>query len=422
MQGNRAYVLATWHGLRIGFPIGPHAEMAMTAVTTSIFRTLACLGTIAGSIDMAASAGAKDNVKIAFVTPLTGALSPHGIGGRNSAELAVKMMNAEPNTKYNYELVVLDDECKPNVGVQVVTKIASDKSIVAAVPHYCSATAIATVDIFHRFKLPMVVWAAVLPDITYAQKFPEIHRVSGTLIGQNKVGAKFMKEKGYKTFVSFADSTDYGKSMNKYFTQFTQENGNEILGSFSVPPDQQDVSAELTKIKELNPQVIYFGGLTPLGARVRTQMDKLGIVAQFEGNSGVMGDAFINAVGPQLAEGAVTFFDSPPLKSMPGGKMFMDAYTAAGYKEAPEVYGPFAYAATRLVMETIEKVGPDRAKITDALGDVKNVPSILGPITFDDHGQNITPLTTKYVVQDGKWVVWEDSEYASGKRKLLNLP
>lgn len=71
-------------------------------------------------------------------------------------------------------------------------------------------------------------------------------------------------------------------------------------------------------------------------------------------------------------------------------------------------------------MQKIEAVGPDRAKITAALADVKDVPSIVGPITFDDHGQNITPLTTKYVVQDGKWVVWEDSEYASGKRKLLH--
>jgi branched-chain amino acid transport system substrate-binding protein len=49
---------------------------------------------------------------------------------------------------------------------------------------------------------------------------------------------------------------------------------------------------------------------------------------------------------------------------------------------------------------------------------VKDYPSAVGPITFDDHGQNITPLTTKFVVQDGKWTVWEDSEYASGKRKL----
>nr|WP_049961767.1 branched-chain amino acid ABC transporter substrate-binding protein [Methylobacterium sp. B34] len=383
--------------------------------------TRRCLaGVVAGALLIPGWAEAKDTVKIAFVGPLTGPNSPHGIGARNSAELAVKLFNADPAHKYQYELMVLDDECKPNVGVQVVTKLGSDRSIAAAVPHYCSATAIATVDVFHRFKLPMVVWAAVLPEITYANKYPEIHRVSGILIGQNRVGAQFMKEQGYKTFVSFADSTDYGKSMNKYFTEFTNENGGKILGTFAVAPDQQDLSAELTKIKELNPEVIYFGGLTPLGTRLRTQMDKLGIKAQLEGNSGIMGDAFINAVGPDLAEGAVTFFDSPPLSKMPGGAAFTENYKAAGFRDPPEAYGPFAYIATHLLMQKIEAVGPDRAKITAALADVKDVPSIVGPITFDDHGQNITPLTTKYVVQDGKWVVWEDSEYASGKRKLLH--
>lgn len=383
--------------------------------------TRRCLaGVVAGALLIPGWAEAKDTVKIAFVGPLTGPNSPHGIGARNSAELAVKLFNADPAHKYQYELMVLDDECKPNVGVQVVTKLGSDRSIAAAVPHYCSATAIATVDVFHRFKLPMVVWAAVLPEITYANKYPEIHRVSGILIGQNRVGAQFMRGQGYKTFVSFADSTDYGKSMNKYFTEFTNENGGKILGTFAVAPDQQDLSAELTKIKELNPEVIYFGGLTPLGTRLRTQMDKLGIKAQLEGNSGIMGDAFINAVGPDLAEGAVTFFDSPPLSKMPGGAAFTENYKAAGFREPPEAYGPFAYIATHLLMQKIEAVGPDRAKITAALADVKGVPSIVGPITFDDHGQNITPLTTKYVVQDGKWVVWEDSEYASGKRKLLH--
>ena len=44
--------------------------------------------------------------------------------------------------------------------------------------------------------------------------------------------------------------------------------------------------------------------------------------------------------------------------------------------------------------------------------------SIVGPVTFDDHGQNTVPVISKYVAQDGKWVLWEDSEYASGKRKL----
>jgi len=279
----------------------------MVTITKRNFAALAAVSLLPLAFGSFDAAWAKDKVKIAFVGPLTGALSPHGIGGRNSAELAVKQMNDDPKTKYDYELVVLDDECKPNVGVQVITKIASDRSIVAAIPHYCSATAIATVDIFNRFKLPMVVWAAVLPEITYANKYPEVHRVSGILIGQNRVGAEFMKARGYKKFVSFVDSTDYGKSMNKYFTQFTTENGNEILGTFAVSPDQQDLSAELTKIKELNPEVIYFGGLTPLGARLRTQMAKFGINAQLEGNSGIMGDAFINAAGPELTEGTVTF-------------------------------------------------------------------------------------------------------------------
>jgi branched-chain amino acid transport system substrate-binding protein len=391
-------------------------------MTMRMFAAAVAVSALSLALGGLDAAWAKDKVKIAWVGPLTGAISQHGIGGRNSAELAVKLMNADPKTKYEYELVVLDDECKPNVGVQVVTKIASDRSIVAAIPHYCSATAIATVDIFHRFKLPMVVWAAVLPEITYANKYPEIHRVSGILIGQNRVGAQFMKERGYKKFVAFADSTDYGKSMLKYFTQFTLENGNQILGTFAVAPDQQDLSAELTKIKELNPEVIYFGGLTPLGARLRTQMAKFGINAQLEGNSGIMGDAFIAAIGPELAEGTVTFFDSPPISKMPGGKMFSDAYKAAGYNDPPEAYGPFSFAATTLVMQTIEKTGPDRAKITAGLANVKDVPSIVGPINFDDHGQNITPLTTRYVVQEGKWVVWEDSEYASGKRKLKNIP
>jgi len=307
---------------------------------------------------------AKDTVKIAWIGPLTGALSAHGIGGRNSAELAVKLKNADPAARYNYELVALDDECKPNVGVQVATRAGSDRSIIAAVPHYCSATAIATVEVYNRFKLPMVVWAAVLPEITYGKKLPEIHRVSGTLIGQNKVGAKFMADLGYKRFVSLCDTTDYGKSMDKYFTQFTLENGGEVVGKFGVPPDQQDLSAELTQIKDLNPEAIFFGGLTPLGTRLRTQMVKFGMDQLMEGQSGIIGDAFINAVGRELAEGVLSFFDSPRVEKSEAGKDFIKKYADAGYKEPYEAYGPFSFAATNLVMDKIEQAGPDRAKVT----------------------------------------------------------
>src|SRR5271169_5727499 len=108
------------------------------------------------------AANAKDKVKVGFIGPLTGGVSVNGIGGRNSADLAVRLRNADPNAKYEYELVVLDDECKPNVAVQVATKMAAEKDIVAAATHYCSSTAIATVDVYHKFGLPVVVWGAVL--------------------------------------------------------------------------------------------------------------------------------------------------------------------------------------------------------------------------------------------------------------------
>ena len=366
------------------------------------------------------AAVAKDLVKVAFIGPLTGGVSANGLGGRNSADLAIKLRNADAEAKYEYEMIALDDECKPNIGVQVATKAAADDDVVAGVTHYCSAVAIGTVDTYHRFGLPVVVWGAVLPDITYGNDYPEIHRVNGTMINQNEVNAAFMTGLGYQTWVIIHDTTDYGQAHNQYFSQYLTEDGGEILGTFGVTAEQQDFTAELTQAKSLNPDVIYFGGLTPIGVRIRQQMDKLGITAQLEGTSGIMSDAFIEGLG-DLAEGVVAFLEGAPVDKLPGGQFFAEEYEKAGYAEPPEAYGAFAFAAMNLVLDTIEEVGPDREAVIEALGQVKDHDSIVGPITFDDHGQNMVPLITKYVAQDGKWVVWEDSEYASGKRKLAGL-
>lgn len=366
---------------------------------------------------LALPAYAKQTVKIAFIGPLTGGNSAMGLGGRNSADLAVKLRNADPRSKYQYELVVLDDECKPDAGVQVATRAAADRGVVAGVTHYCSVVGMATVGVYHRFGLPVIVWGAVLPDITYANDFDEIHRVNGTMINQNETAAKFMLEQGFGTWVAIHDTTDYGKGHDKYFTQFAGKGGGKILAHFGVGADQQDFTAELTQAKGHDPQAIYFGGLTPIGVRIRQQMDKLGVDAQFQGTSGIVNDDFIRALGP-LAEGVVAFREGADATKLPGGKFFLEKYAQQGYPQPQEAYGPFAYAAADLLMDTIEKVGPDRKKIVAELAKVKDRDSIVGKITFDDHGQNVVPVITKYVVQDGKWVMWEDSEYATGKRKL----
>jgi len=376
----------------------------------------------AGAIAMVPTvASAKDTVKIVYIGPLTGGVSANGIGGRNSADLAVRLRNADAKSKYEYELISLDDECKPNVGVQVATKAASDKSIIAGVTHYCSAVAMGAVDVYHKFGMPAVVWGAVLPDITYGNNFAEIHRVNGTMINQNEVAAKFMTGLGYKKWAIIHDTTDYGKGHNKYFSDFLTKSGGQILGTFGVTADQQDFTAELTKIKDLKPDVIYFGGLTPLGVRIRSQMEKLGLKMQFQGTSGIKSDAYFEGLGKELSEGSLSFIEGAPWEKLPGGLTFTAQYSQAKYAEAPEAYGPFAFTATNLILDAIEKVGPNRKKVRDELNKTKDVDTIIGKVTFDDHRQNIVPLITKYVAQDGKWIVWDDSEYAKGKRKLRGL-
>jgi branched-chain amino acid transport system substrate-binding protein len=387
---------------------------------TTVLTTAALCASV-GLAFLTTPAMAKDIVKIAFVGPLTGGNSAIGLGGRNSTDLAVRLRNADPKSKYTYQLVMQDDECRPNVGVQVATKVAADNSIVAGVTHYCSAVAMATVGVYHRFGMPAVIWGAVLPEITYGNDFKEIHRINGTMINQSEEAAKFMTGLGYKKWAIIHDTTDYGKGHNKYFSDFLTKNGGTILGTFGVTADQQDFTTELTKIRELKPDVVYFGGLTPLGVRIRTQMEKLGIKRQFEGTSGIMSDAYIQGAGKELAEGSLAFIEGAPWEKLPRGLFFTGKYAQQKYSEPPEAYGPFAFAATNLIIDAVEKVGPNRKKVRDALNRTRDADTLIGKVTFDANGQNIVPLVTKYVVENGKWVVWEDSSYGKGKRKLAGL-
>ena len=122
----------------------------------------------------------------------------------------------------------------------------------------------------------------------------------------------------------------------------------------------------------------------------------------------------VGPLGPVFAQPA---FAATPCRTNGSYERWLEDFKkeAAAQGISPRVIGA---AAPSMILDTIEKVGPDRKKVIAALADVKDRDSIVGKITFDDHGQNTVPVITKYVVQDGKFVEWDDSEYATGKRKL----
>ena len=339
----------------------------------------------------------------------------------NSYSLAIKEANEDPNSKYKYEIVAIDDECKPEVGVQAALKATSDPSIIASASHYCSMVAISTTDTFHNNGMASIVWGAVLPAITYGNDYVEISRINGTQIQQNLVHADMaVKDWGYKTVSIIHDTSDYGKGHMEYFTEAATKAGLKILSTQGVTLDQQDFTAELTKIKVEDPDFIYYGGLTDLGVLICGQMVKLGIKSQFDGTSGIKNEAFNEALGPN-AEGVVCYLEGAPLAKLPGGEKFMAAYEAAKYEQPPEAYGAFAYVAGKIIVNAIETVGPDRKKVAEFINTTKLADSVIGPVEFDEFGQNIVPLITAFVSQDGKWIPYDQSEYKTGTRVLPGI-
>src|SRR5207237_8717421 len=120
---------------------------------------------------------------------------------------------------------------------------------------------------------------------------------------------------------------------------------------------RQDRTPKPTQVKGQAREVLYFGGLTPSVVRIRAQMEKLGLSAQFDGTSGIVNDDFIKALGP-LAEGVLAFREGAPAEKLAHGGKFLEEYNKQGYTQPPEAYGPFAYAAAVLGMDAIGKAGP----------------------------------------------------------------
>ena len=139
-----------------------------------------------------------------------------------------------------------------------------------------------------------------------------------------------------------------------------------MLSVTGTAKDQKDYSAELTRVKAEKPEVIYYGGLTPDGVRVKVQMDKLGVKAQLQGTSGIKSDTFIETAGPS-AEGVYCFVEGAPTEKLPGGKKFLEAYAKMKFAEPSEAYGPFAYVATHLVIDAIVEPEDLRAELVARL-------------------------------------------------------
>ena len=347
----------------------------------------------------------KPKIKIGFIGPVSGGNAPQGLGAQNGFLLAVEQVNAG-DYPYQVEGVVLDDASDPQTGVSAAMKLVNDPEVVGAIGHWNSPVALATIPVFNRFQMPIVIWGAISPKIT-EQNLPEVTRVTPTLVTENQPLAEWAAATlGAKTIAIVADTSDYGAANAAAFEQFFTGAGGTIASTDLLPVGTTDFRAVLTKIQGEGADALYFGGVITEAGILRKQQKELGLDVPMIGISGFYDPEFIALAG-DAAEGTMVSY--PAAQSNPKQEQMHADYAARGFADPESPYTKYAYDAANILLAAIKEVGTeDKAALAQAIRNI-SYDGVLGTTTFDANGQTQIPVEIEIKeVKDGAWVTRQD--------------
>lgn len=365
------------------------------------------------------SGSADDNVvKIGVVAPLSGSLSALGQGIKNSVDLAIKQANEEGKIEgWTIELAAEDDTAKADVGAQAATKLASDPAVAGVVGTLNSSVATQVQPILDRENIVMVSPANTGVELTQGtdpaakkRQFESYFRVATTDNIQGPFAANYATEDlNAKNVVTIHDKKTYGQGLVAAFTKQFTENGGKIAAAETINPGDQDFSAVLTKIKPLNPDLIYYGGEYPEASLLTSQAKAQGITAPLMGGDGIYDGTYI-ANAKDAAEGDLCTSVGAPTDDLESAADFVEAYNAEDYADPYSAYGAYAYDAANVIIEAMAKVleGEDeltpelREEIVAAVGET-DLEGVTGAVSFDEFGDTTTKVLTVYKVTDQEW-------------------
>lgn len=373
------------------------------------------------------SASSGNTIKIISSLPMTGS----ALGQSQSIVNGIKQVLDESKTticdgKLNIEYESYDDataaagKWDPAQVTANANKAINDRSIVAVIGHFNSGAAKLSIPMFNQADIVMVSPANTYPGLTKPGKGegkePDIYypngkrnyaRVVPTDDLQGSAAAKWAKELGIKKVYILDDRELYGKGIADIFETTGKKIGLEILGHEGIDPKASNYKALMTKIKALEPDLIYFGGTTQTNAgQLIKDMRNVGMAAdkvKFMGPDGIFEQALIDAAGKD-AEGVYATFGGVPGKELTGaGKTWYENYKAK-FKTEPEAYAAYGYEAGKVVVNAIGKVCKnDRAAIRDAVMATKDFQGVLGNWSFDSNGDTSITTMSGNVVKGGKY-------------------
>lgn len=234
-----------------------------------------------------------------------------------------------------------------------------------------------------------------------------IFRAGLTIDILNPSGVRITQEKlGYTKAATLYDESDlYSTSSHEGFQAALAENGVKVVATETFQSGDTDFTAQLTRIRDANPEAIFISTLPPEMPLILSQGRELGIPDSVPFLLPELAIEQVRTAG-DAGEGVITFTGWSSLADTPGNQVFIENYRAT-YGVDPNPWAAQSYATLQILAAAIATAqSTDSAAIRDALANTMDMDTILGQFSFDAVGDAVYDPQI-LIVKDGEFVVFE---------------
>ncbi len=355
-----------------------------------------------------AAGGLAGEVPVGAVWSLTGAAAVYGTVQKNAADLAANEINrAGFLGSAKLKLITEDDRSTREGGIAAFEKLLNRDRVVAILGPTLSNTARAA-DPMAQDKGVVVLGVSntadgivEMGDFVFRDSLPESDVQPNTI-------RKTKDKLGYRRVaVLYGDDDAFTKAGYDVFSKALADAGVEVVATETFKKGDTDFSAQLTKIRGLNPDAIVLSALVEEAAGIMTQARQLGIPPSvpFIGGNGFNSPKLAQLAG-SAAEGAISGAAWFISDDTPGNADFVKAYRDQ-YGADPDQFAAQAYTGVYLLATAMKNANSsDPRAIRDALAQLKDVPTVLGSFSFDASRNPVHPPVVQ-IVQDGKFTLFK---------------
>ena len=363
---------------------------------------------LALGVVVALSGTALAQIKMGVTGPVTGPNAAFGAQIKNGADQAIADINAAGGImgqKISAEYG--DDASDPKQGVSVANKFASN-GVKFVVGPFNSGVTMPASEVYQENGILLITPSATNPKVTERGLW-NVFRTCGRDDQQGAVAAAYiLKNMKGKKIAVVHDKTTYGQGLADEMKKALNKGGMKEVMYEGINVGEKDFSALVSKIKQANADLVYWGGLHTEGGLIVRQMRDQGIKAPLMGGDGITTDEFASVGGPGVEGTLMTY--GPDATKNPNAKDVVAKFKAKNFN--PEAYTLYSYAAVQIIKQAAESAKSlDPKKVAEKMHSGMKFKTVLGDISYDKKG-DLTKLD--YVMY-----IWKKD--ASGKITYVEM-